>query len=60
MTTDANPYMRVPLDRVRTDALNGVRLARIAWRQREPQAAAVAMGRIVEPSKSESVEECPN
>jgi len=59
MTSD-NPYMVMPLDRVRRDAEHGVRLAREAWRQREPQAAAVALGRIVEPSKSESVEECPN
>ena len=49
---ESNPYLRMQdLDRVRADALNGVRLARIAWRIREPQAAALAMGKVVEPDK---------
>jgi ribonuclease HI len=45
-----NPYLIMPLDRVRSDALHGVRLAREAWRQRDPEGAA-ELGRIVEPSQ---------
>ncbi|RPJ20744.1 MAG: hypothetical protein EHM35_19100 [Planctomycetaceae bacterium] len=45
-----NPYMTaVPLDRVRSDALYGVRLARLAWRARDPEGAAKELGRIIEP-----------
>jgi hypothetical protein len=44
--TYLNPTM--PLDRVRTDALHGVRLAREAWRIRDPDGAARELGWIVE------------
>jgi len=44
-----NAYLNMPLPRVRTDALHGVRLAREAWRVRDPDGAARELGRVVEP-----------
>lgn len=44
-----NPYLKMPLDRVRQDALNGVRLARIAWRERDPDGASKTLGKVLEP-----------
>ncbi len=44
-----NPYLNMPLDRVRLDAKTGVTLARLAWRERDPEGAAREMGRVVEP-----------
>jgi len=46
-----NPYLRMPLDRVRADALYGVTLAREAWRILDPDGANLALGRIVEPAE---------
>ncbi len=48
MTGDNNVYLRMPLDRVRSDALTGVRLAREAWRELDPKGAAV-LGPTLEP-----------
>ena len=36
----------VPLDRVKQDALYGVRLARLAWRTRDPEGAAKELGHV--------------
>jgi hypothetical protein len=47
--TQENPYMIMPLDRVRSDALYGVRLARLAWRARDPEGSGKELGRIIEP-----------
>ncbi len=44
-----NIYLKVPLDRIKSDALHGVRLARIAWRILDPDGANLALGRIIEP-----------
>ena len=30
-----NPYLKMPMDRVRADAINGVKLAQEAWKERE-------------------------
>ena len=51
MTTEAqeNPYLVMPIDQVRSDARNGVRLAREAWRVRDSESAAQELGRIIEP-----------
>ena len=46
-----NPYMVMPLARVRADAHQGVSLAKEAWRQRDPEGAAKALGSIVEPTR---------
>jgi len=52
MNTSENPYLdsRMPLSRVKTDALVGVRLAREAWRARDPKGAANELGHVIEPS----------
>ncbi len=44
-----NVYMLMPLERVRQDAKIGVSLARIAWRQRDPDGAAAALGHVMQP-----------
>jgi len=51
-----NPYLNpgMPLSRVRLDALHGVKLAREAWRVRDPEGVARELGRIVEPSSATS------
>jgi hypothetical protein len=51
---DASPnvYLRMPLDRVKSDALYGVRQAREAWRILDPDGANLALGRIVEPNRA--------
>ena len=48
---DNNPYLRVPLDRVRSDALTGVKLAREAYRERDPVHADLDLGSVVLPSE---------
>jgi len=50
-TEKRNLYMKMPLDRVRHDALEGVSLARIAWRIRQPVEAGRVLGFVVEPSE---------
>lgn len=45
-----NPYLIMPIERVRTDAVYGVSLARTALRQREPEQAD-KLGIGVEPKK---------
>jgi hypothetical protein len=45
----ANPYLAMPLARVRLDAINGVRLAVEAWRSRDPQGAGKELGHVIEP-----------
>lgn len=47
-----NPYLRMPLDRVRADAEHGVRLAREAWRERDPDGANLALGHVIQPNSS--------
>ena len=42
-----NPVMR--FDRLRSDALAGVHLAREAWRARDPEGAAKELGRVIQP-----------
>lgn len=44
-------YLRMPLDRVRADALTGVRLAREAYRERDPVRADIDLGPVVLPSE---------
>jgi hypothetical protein len=57
---DTNPYvMKVPLDRVRQDALYGVQLARQAWRARDPEGAAKELGRIIEPGHEHELVRLP-
>ena len=51
MSKWTNPYLHVPMDRLRRDAVNGVRLAIAAWRVRDPDGAAKVLGRVVEPQK---------
>lgn len=46
-----NPYDRMPLDRVRADALTGVRLAREAYRERDPVRADLDLGAVVLPGE---------
>ena len=42
-----NVYMRVHIEQVKADALHGVSAARIAWRLRDPDGAALALGAVV-------------
>jgi hypothetical protein len=46
-----NIYMRVPIERVQRDAIAGVILARRAWRIRQPDVAAQALGYVIEPNQ---------
>jgi len=48
-----NPYERMPLDRLRQDALHGVRLAREAYRRRDPVRADLLFGPVVDPSEQQ-------
>lgn len=48
---DNNPYLRMPQDRVRSDALTGVKLAREAYRERDPVRADIDLGPVVLPSE---------
>lgn len=43
-----NPYLKMDIRRVVEDARVGVSLARQAWRERQPEAAAAALGQVVE------------
>ena len=51
MGNTENIYMKVPLDRVRSDALTGVKLAREAYRERDPVRADIDLGPVVLPSE---------
>jgi len=44
-----NIYLRMPLARVRSDALHGVAAAREAYRQRDPVHADFDLGPVVDP-----------
>ncbi len=44
-------YLRVPLDRLRQDALHGVSAAREAYRQRDPVGADLLWGPVVSPAE---------
>jgi hypothetical protein len=57
-TPQANPYLIMPLDRVRSDALYGVSAARTAWRARDPEAAE-EMGKIILPGHEHELIRCP-
>lgn len=46
-----NIYLRIPLDRVRADALTGVQLAREAYRERDPVRADIDLGPVVDPAE---------
>ena len=46
-----NIYLRMPLDRARADALTGVKLAREAYRERDPVHADLDLGSVVLPSE---------
>jgi len=46
---NVNPYMVMPIDRVRSDATAGVRLAVEAWRARDPDGATRELHPVVEP-----------
>jgi len=46
-----SPYDQMPLDRVRADALTGVRLAREAYRERDPVHADLDLGPVVLPGE---------
>jgi len=45
--TSENIYLKMPLERVRADALHGVSLARLAWRERDPNGSAFALGQVM-------------
>jgi len=47
----SNAYLTMPLAQVEADAKHGVRLARIAWRQRDKDGAGRVLGFVVEPSE---------
>jgi hypothetical protein len=59
MTDEANIYLRMPADRVRSDALYGVSLAAAAWRTRDPEGAAKVLGRIIEPGHEHELVRLP-
>jgi len=46
-----NVYDKVPLDRARSDALTGVKLAREAYRERDPVHADIDLGPTVSPAE---------
>jgi len=46
-----NIYLRMPLARVRSDALHGVKLAREAYRERDPVRADIDLGPVVLPGE---------
>lgn len=46
-----NIYLRMPLDRVRSDALTGVKLAREAYRERDPVRADIDLGPVITPAE---------
>lgn len=46
-----NPYQRLPLDRVRADALHGVSAAREAYRRRDPVGADFDLGPVIDPAE---------
>ena len=48
-----NSYMNpgMSIEQVRADAIHGVRLARIAWRLRDPDAAGRVLGFVVQPGE---------
>ena len=46
-----NPYKRMPLDRLRQDALHGVSAARQAYRERDPVHADLDLGPVVLPGE---------
>jgi hypothetical protein len=48
---ESNPYMRMPLDQVKSDARAGVILARQALRLRAPETAHQALGPVLEPGE---------
>jgi hypothetical protein len=54
MNDTHNPYLSMSIERVRQDALHGVSLAREAWRQRQPEQAARALGAVVEPEQQKA------
>ncbi len=47
-------YLRVPLDRLRQDALHGVSAAREAYRQRDPVHADIDLGPVVSPAEQQA------
>ena len=49
-----NPYMRMPLDRLRQDALHGVSAARQAYRERDPVHADLLFGPVVSPAEQQA------
>ena len=52
---DNNVYLKMPIERVRQDAKQGVSLARQAWRIRQPVEAAKALGHIIEPEEAKEI-----
>jgi len=46
-----SPYDRMPLDRLRADALHGVSAAREAYRRRDPVHADLDLGPVVLPGE---------
>jgi len=46
-----NPYLRMPLARVRQDALHGVAAAREAYRERDALHADLDLGPVVSPAE---------
>ena len=46
-----NVYDKVPLDRLRQDALHGVSAARQAYRQRDPVQADFDLGPVITPAE---------
>lgn len=49
-----NVYDKVPLDRLRQDALHGVSAARQAYRQRDPVHADLLFGPVVSPAEQQA------
>lgn len=52
-----NPYERLPLDRVRADALHGVAAAREAYRRRDPVRADFDLGPAIDPAEQQQYRE---
>lgn len=46
-----NVYERMPLARLRADALHGVAAARSAYRERDPVGADIDLGPVVDPAE---------
>lgn len=51
MSKTDSVYDRMPLDRVRSDAMHGMSAAREAYRQRDPVRADIDLGPVIDPAE---------